>query len=62
VTVILGVPVGDEALKTLAGELKRCCGTGGTAKDGVIEIQGDFCDIVIAELAKRGLTAKRAGG
>ena len=62
VTVIIGVPVGDEALKVLAGELKRRCGTGGTAKDGVIEIQGDFCDLVVAELAKRGYTVKRAGG
>ncbi len=62
VTVILGVPVDDEALKVLAGELKRRCGTGGTAKDGVIEIQGDFCDLVIAELGRRGFTVKRAGG
>ena len=62
VTVILGVPVDDEAMKKLAGELKRRCGAGGTAKDGIIEIQGDFCELVIAELAKRGFTAKRAGG
>ena len=62
VTVVLGVPVGDSALKVLAGDLKCRCGTGGTAKDGVIEIQGDFCDLVIAELAKRGFTVKRAGG
>jgi len=62
VTVVLGVPVDDSALKVLAGDLKRRCGTGGTAKDGVIEIQGDFCDLVIAELARRGFTVKRAGG
>lgn len=61
VTVILGVPVDDAALKVLAGELKRRCSSGGTAKDGIIEIQGDFCDLVIAELARRGFTVKRAG-
>lgn len=62
VTVVAGVPAEEAALKCLAGELKRRCGTGGTVKEGVIEIQGDFCDIVIAELARRGFTVKRAGG
>jgi translation initiation factor 1 len=62
VTVVVGVPVDDEALKALAGELKRRCGAGGTVKEGVIEIQGDFCDLVVAELARRGYTVKRAGG
>jgi translation initiation factor 1 len=62
VTVITGVPGGDDALKLLAGELKRRCGTGGTAKDGAIEIQGDHCDLMVAELARRGFTVKRAGG
>jgi translation initiation factor 1 len=46
----------------LAGELKRRCGTGGTAKAGVIEIQGDHCDLLVTELARRGFTVKRAGG
>ncbi len=62
VTVVLGVPGDDAALKALAGELKKRCGTGGTVKDGNIEIQGDFCDLLVAELAKRGFTVKRAGG
>ncbi len=62
VTVITGVPVGEAALNDLAGALKRRCGSGGTAKDGVIEIQGDHCDVLVAELAKRGFTVKRAGG
>ncbi len=62
VTVVTGAP-GDEAtLKALAGELKRRCGSGGTVKEGIIEIQGDFCDLIIAELAGRGFTVKRAGG
>jgi translation initiation factor 1 len=62
VTVVTGVPGNEDALKALAGELKRRCGTGGTAKDGVIEIQGDHCDLMVAELARRGFTVKRAGG
>jgi translation initiation factor 1 len=49
-------------LKALAGELKRRCGTGGTVKDGEIEIQGDHADLLVAELARRGFTVKRAGG
>ena len=53
VTTIPGVPGGEDALIELAGELKRRCGTGGTAKDGVIEIQGDHRDVVIAELEQR---------
>ena len=62
VTVVSGVPGDDAALKVLAGELKKRCGTGGTVKEGNIEIQGDFCDLLVAELAKRGYTVKRAGG
>jgi translation initiation factor 1 len=62
VTVITGVPVKGEELKTLAGELKKRCGSGGTLKDGVIEIQGDHCDLVVSELANRGFKVKRAGG
>jgi translation initiation factor 1 len=62
VTTISGVPLADAALAALASELKRRCGTGGTAKDGVIEIQGDHRDVLVAELEKRGYTVKRAGG
>jgi len=62
VTVVTGAPGDDAALKALAGELKRRCGSGGTVKDGAIEIQGDFCDLVVAELARRGFQVKRAGG
>jgi translation initiation factor 1 len=62
VTTISGVPLADAALAALAGELKRRCGTGGTAKDGVIEIQGDHRDVIVAELERRGFTVKRAGG
>jgi translation initiation factor 1 len=62
VTVVTGAPGDETALKALAGELKRRCGSGGTVKEGIIEIQGDFCDLLVAELAGRGFTVKRAGG
>jgi translation initiation factor 1 len=62
VTVITGLPLAVDALKLLAGELKKRCGTGGTVAEGNIEIQGDFADLLVAELARRGYQAKRAGG
>jgi translation initiation factor 1 len=62
VTTITGVALPQEALRALAGELKRRCGTGGSAKDGVIEIQGDHRDTLVAELESRGYTVRRAGG
>ena len=62
VTTVWGVPLGGEALRNLASDLKRRCGTGGTAKDGVIEIQGDHREKIVAELSRRGFTAKLAGG
>jgi len=62
VTTVSGVPLGGEALRNLASDLKRRCGTGGTAKDGVIEIQGDHRETIVAELSRQGFTAKLAGG
>jgi translation initiation factor 1 len=62
VTVITGLPGNDAALKNLAGELKKRCGTGGTLKDGIVEIQGDHAELLVAELKQRGFTVKRAGG
>lgn len=62
VTVIDGV-VGSEAeLTSLAQQLKKLCGSGGTVKDGNIEIQGDHCDKVQAKLTEMGYKVKRAGG
>ena len=62
VTVVTGLPGSESAIAALTGELKRRCGCGGTMKDGVIEIQGDHCNLLVAELGRRGFTVKRAGG
>lgn len=62
VTTISGVPLAGESLKALATALKKRCGTGGALKDGVIEIQGEHVELLIAELEKRGFKAKKSGG
>jgi protein-tyrosine phosphatase len=62
VTTITCLPLDEPGLQGLAAQLKQKCGTGGTVKDGRIEIQGDHRERLIAELAARGYNAKRAGG
>lgn len=62
VTVVSELPLSEEQLKELATKLKNACGSGGTAKDGRIEIQGDHRDKLVTELEKLGYKAKRAGG
>lgn len=62
VTAITGVPLAPPELKQLGKQLKQRCGTGGSVKDGLILIQGDHCDTVVAELKKAGYNAKRSGG
>jgi len=57
-----GLPLDAAALDALAKLLKAACCSGGTAKDGDIEIQGDHRDTVLAALLKHGYAAKRAGG
>ena len=61
-TTITGVPLAEDALKDLATSLKKRCGTGGALKDGVIEIQGDHVELLLAELIKHGFKAKKSGG
>lgn len=62
VTVVKGVAVTTEALQALGKQLRTACGSGGTVKDGVIEIQGDHVERVMAALQAQGLKVKRAGG
>ena len=62
VTVVRGVPVDAAALVKLAQDLKAACGSGGTVKDGTIEVQGDHVEKVMALLQQRDFRVKRAGG
>lgn len=62
VTVIKGLPLDALALAQLGKQLKAACGSGGTVKDGVIEVQGDHCELVMQMLQKQGHAARRAGG
>jgi len=62
VTVISGLQLAPADLTALGKQLKAACGTGGTVKEGNIEIQGDHRERVVAELKKRGYKVKLAGG
>jgi len=62
VCLIKGIPLEGPQLKALAKQLKQLCGTGGTIKNSVIEIQGDHRNMLVEELNKLGYKAKKAGG
>jgi translation initiation factor 1 len=62
VTLVTGIPLDDKELKAFAKTLKAKCGTGGTIKDGVIEIQGDQRDVLVPLLQAKGWLVKRSGG
>jgi translation initiation factor 1 len=62
VTTVSNVPLDDAGLRELAGRLKKRCGVGGSAKDGVIELQGDHRDLVVELLRADGYQVVRAGG
>lgn len=61
VTLVKGLALDAMALAVLGKQLRTACGSGGTVKDGVIEVQGDHCDLVIDVLVKHGHQPKRAG-
>jgi translation initiation factor 1 len=62
VTLVRGLALDALALAALGKQLKAACGSGGTAKDGVIEVQGDHVATVMAALGKLGYAVKRSGG
>jgi translation initiation factor 1 len=62
VTTVTGFALNSAELKILAKQLKQRCSTGGTVKQGIIEIQGDQRDLVKKELEQRGYNVKLSGG
>jgi len=62
VTVVKGLALDPLALALLGKQLRGACGSGGTVKDGVVEVQGDHVELVMETLNKHGHAAKRAGG
>jgi translation initiation factor 1 len=62
VTVVTGLPLSIADIEALATKLKKRCGSGGTVREGIIEIQGDHRDAIVAELIKMGWGAKKSGG
>lgn len=62
VTVVRGLALDPEALAALGKQLRTLCGSGGTVKDGVVELQGDHAERVMARLKQDGWAVLRAGG
>ncbi|MBX3658138.1 MAG: translation initiation factor Sui1 [Ramlibacter sp.] len=62
VTLVRGVPLDATALVALGKQLKAACGSGGTVKEGVVEVQGDHVERVMALLREQGFKVKRSGG
>ena len=61
VTLVKGLALDGAALAVLGKQLRTACGAGGTVKEGVIEVQGDHCELILAALKKQGFSAKQAG-
>jgi predicted translation initiation factor SUI1 len=59
VTLVTGLPLSDAQLEELGKVLRQACGTGGTVKDGIIEVQGDHREKVQSALARKGIQARR---
>jgi translation initiation factor 1 len=62
VTLVRGLALEEAALAALGKRLRSACGTGGTVKDRVLEVQGDHTERVIALLQGEGFVVIRAGG
>ena len=62
VTVVRGLPLAADDLATLGKRLRSACGTGGTVRDGTLELQGDHAERVMAWLQAEGFDEKRSGG
>lgn len=62
VTTVADTGLDETGLRELAGRLKKRCGVGGSAKDGVIELQGDHRDAVVELLRADGYVVVLAGG
>jgi translation initiation factor 1 len=62
VSLVEGLQLNEKDLKALSKTLKKTCGTGGTIKDGVIEIQGEHREKIAAKMQKMGYKVKIAGG
>jgi translation initiation factor 1 len=62
VTLVKGITLPMAQLEALGKQLKAACGSGGTVKDDVIEVQGDHCERIVTLLNAQGYKAKRAGG
>ena len=62
VTLVRGLSLDDAALAALGKRLRSACGSGGTTKDGVLEVQGDHALRVTELLKAEGFVVKRTGG
>ena len=62
VSLVKGISLPDNELQALGKQLKTACGSGGTVKDGIIEVQGDHGGRLVELLKAQGFNAKRAGG
>lgn len=62
VTLVRGLALGADDLAALGKRLRSACGAGGALKDGVLEIQGDHVERVLALLVQEGHAARRSGG
>lgn len=60
VTLVHGLAAGE--IDAAGKELRRRCGTGGTTKNGVVELQGDHRDAIVAYFTERNRRVKKAGG